>query len=130
VFFNPELARDFGFRRKQGGQLASKMRFLAAPWVGVLKDGAWLRHAAHANAMAGALERGLRALRGVRIVFSRDANAVFASLPQPMVDGLRSRGWQFYTDVGPENAARLMASWDTTPEDVAAFLRDASELAK
>jgi threonine aldolase len=130
LFFNPKLARDFAFRRKQGGQLASKMRFLAAPWVGVLKDGAWLRHAAHANAMAAALERGLRALPGVRILFSRDANAVFAALPQSMVDGLRARGWQFYTDVGPEAAARLMASWDTTPEDVEAFLRDAAELAK
>jgi len=130
VFFNPNLARDFAFRRKQGGQLASKMRFLAAPWVGVLKDGAWLRHAAHANAMASALENGLRSLPEVRILFSRDANAVFAALPQSMVDGLRARGWQFYTDVGPEAAARLMASWDTTPADVAAFLRDASELAK
>jgi threonine aldolase len=130
VFFDQELARDFAFRRKQGGQLASKMRFLAAPWVGVLKDGAWLRHAAHANAMAAALEGGLRDIPGVRILFSRDANAVFAALPQPMVDGLRARGWQFYTDVGPENAARLMGSWDTAPEDVAAFLRDASDLAK
>jgi threonine aldolase len=129
VFFDPELARDFAFRRKQGGQLASKMRFLAAPWVGVLKDRAWLRHAAHANAMAGALERGLRSLPGVQILFSRDANAVFAALPPSMVDGLRARGWQFHTDVGPESAARLMASWDTTPEDVAGFLRDASELA-
>jgi threonine aldolase len=66
----------------------------------------------------------------VRILFSRDANAVFAALPQSMTDGLRARGWQFHTDVGPESAARLMASWDTTPEDVAAFVRDASELAK
>jgi len=130
VFFDSELARDFAFRRKQGGQLASKMRFLAAPWVGVLKDGAWLRHAAHANAMAAALERGLRSLPDVRILYSRDANAVFAALPQSMVDGLRARGWQFYTDVGPEAAARLMAAWDTTPEDVTAFLRDAAELAK
>ncbi len=47
-----------------------------------------------------------------------------------MVDGLRERGWQFYTDVGPDAAARLMASWDTTPEDVANFVQDASELAK
>jgi threonine aldolase len=130
VFFDRELALDFAFRRKQGGQLASKMRFLAAPWAGVLKDGAWLRHAAHANAMAGALERGLRLLPGVQILFSRDANAVFAALPAPMVEGLRARGWKFYTDVGPEAAARLMASWDTTPEDVAKFLSDASELAK
>ena len=52
VFFNPELAREFDYRCKQGGQLASKMRFLSAPWVGMLQDGAWLRHARHANLMA------------------------------------------------------------------------------
>ena len=130
VFFDKHLARDFAFRRKQSGQLASKMRFVSAPWVGVLCDGAWLRHAAHANAMAAELERGLRKLPGVTIAFPRQANAVFALLPTVAIDHLRSRGWQFYTDVGPGGAARLMCSWDTTSEDVAAFLRDAADLAK
>ena len=130
VFFDKHLARDFAFRRKQSGQLASKMRFVSAPWVGVLRDGAWLRHAAHANAMAAELERGLRKLPGVTIAFPRQANAVFALLPTAAIDHLRSRGWQFYTDVGPGGAARLMCSWDTTSEDVAAFLRDAADLAK
>ena len=59
VFFNRELAREFDYRCKQGGQLASKMRFLSAPWVGMLQDGAWLRHAGHANAMAKRLEAGI-----------------------------------------------------------------------
>jgi threonine aldolase len=84
VFFKREHARFFEYRRKQGGQLASKMRFLTAPWIGALRDGAWLRHAAHANAMAAELERGLRALPGVRIAHRRQANAVFASLPAPV----------------------------------------------
>ena len=66
----------------------------------------------------------------VTTAFPRQANAVFALLPAAGVDHLRSRGWQFYTDVGPGGAARLMCSWDTTPEDVAAFLRDAADLAK
>lgn len=130
VFFNRELARDFAFRRKQGGQLSSKMRFLAAPWVGVLRDGAWLRHATHANARAAQLEGGLRALPGVAVLYAREANAVFATMPSGMLDGLRARGWQFYTDVGPDGAARLMCSWDTAEEDVAAFLHDAAALAK
>jgi threonine aldolase len=130
VFFDKHLARDFAFRRKQSGQLASKMRFVSAPWVGMLRDGAWLRHAAHANAMAAELERGLRKLPNVTVAFPRQANAVFALLPPAVVDRLRSRGWQFYTDVGPGGAARLMCSWDTTAEDVAAFLRDAGDLAK
>ena len=52
IFFDPSLAEDFGYRCKQAGQLASKMRFLAAPWVGMLESGAWLRNAAHGNACA------------------------------------------------------------------------------
>ena len=128
VFFDRGLARDFAFRRKQSGQLASKMRFLAAPWVGMLRDGSWLRHAANANDRAAQLARGLGALPGVAVLYAREANAVFAALPPPMRDGLRARGWQFYTDVGPDGAARLMCSWDTTEEDVAAFLRDAAAL--
>lgn len=125
VFFERERARHFEFRRKQAGQLNSKMRFAAAPWVGLLRDGAWLRHASHANAMAAELERGLRALAGVKIVYPREANAVFAALPAARGEGVRAKGWMFYDDVGPDGAARLMCSWDTTGEDVAAFLRDA-----
>jgi threonine aldolase len=105
------------------------MRFLAAPWIGLLRDGAWLRHAGHANAMAAELERGLRSLQGVEIAHPREANAVFAKLPPKMATGLHAHGWQFYTDVGPSGAARLMCSWDTSPEDVAAFVRDAAEVA-
>lgn len=130
VFFDKHLARDFAFRRKQSGQLASKMRFVSAPWAGMLRDGAWLRHAAHANEMAAALERGLRDLPNIAITFPREANAVFALLPPAVVTHLHECGWQFYTDVGPGGAARLMCSWDTTREDVAAFLRDTSDLAK
>jgi threonine aldolase len=130
VFFDRHLARDFAFRRKQSGQLASKMRFLAAPWMGLLRDGVWLRNASHANALASELERGLSALPGIEIAHPREANAVFARLPAQVAAGLHLRGWQFYTDVGPNGAARLMCSWDTRPEDVAAFLRDAAEVAK
>jgi L-threonine aldolase (EC 4.1.2.5) len=52
LFFNRQLAEDFDYRCKQAGQLASKMRFLSAPWVGLLEDGAWLRHGKHANQCA------------------------------------------------------------------------------
>jgi threonine aldolase len=130
VFFDRHLARDFVYRRKQSGQLASKMRFLAAPWIGLLRDGVWLRNAGHANAMAAELERGLRGLPGVEIAHPREGNAVFARLPARITAGLHARGWQFYSDVGPSGAARLMCSWDTQPEDVATFLRDAAEVAK
>lgn len=125
VFFNRDLARRFEFRRKQSGQLASKMRFVAAQWIGLLRDGAWLRHATHANAMAARLDFGLRALPGVEVLYPREANAVFAALPTAMAARLRQRGWAFYDDVGPDGAARLMCSWDTAPEDIDALLRDA-----
>ncbi|MDQ3621805.1 MAG: low specificity L-threonine aldolase [Verrucomicrobiota bacterium] len=130
IFFDRDLARFFEYRRKQGGQLASKMRFLSAQWTGVLRDGAWLRNAAHANAMAARLEQGLASLQGTRILYPREANAVFAAMPEPVINGLHARDWHFYTDVGPDGAARLMCSWDTTIEAVDAFLGDAADLSK
>src|SRR5207253_4281335 len=67
VFFDRELAREFDYRCKQGGQLASKMRFLSAPWVGLLEDGAWLRHAKHSNDMAKRLESAIGRLPHIKI---------------------------------------------------------------
>ena len=124
VFFNRELAAEFDYRCKQGGQLASKMRFLSAPWVGMLKDGAWLRHAAHGNAMAKRLEAGLRPLPGVQIGYPVESNAVFAKIPAAARAALNARGWQFYTSVITPDESRLMCSWDTTTEDVDLFVAD------
>lgn len=123
VFFNRELAREFDYRCKQGGQLASKMRFISAPWVGMLKGGVWLRHAAHANKMAEYLESKLRPLSQIKILFPRQANAVFAELPQAAIDGLRAKGWKFYTFIG-QGGCRLMCAWDTTEPDVDQFVAD------
>lgn len=128
VFFNPELAREFDYRCKQGGQLASKMRFLSAPWVGMLQDGAWLRHAKHANAMACRLEAALRPLPGIRIAHPVQSNAVFAHIPEQAAQAMHQRGWKFYSHVGAASEARLMCSWDTTAEDVDAFAADLKEL--
>jgi threonine aldolase len=127
VFFDRDLAREFDYRCKQGGQLASKMRFISAPWVGMLKDGAWLRHGAHANKMAGYLEAKVRELKAVKVLFPRQANAVFAELPRTAIDGLRQRGWKFYTFIG-EGGCRFMCAWDTTTEDVDAFVADLKAL--
>jgi threonine aldolase len=128
VFFNTELAREFDYRCKQGGQLASKMRFLSAPWVGMLQDGAWLRHAKHANAMARRLEAAIRPLPGIEIAYPVQTNAAFVRLPDPVIQGMHQRGWKFYTDVFP-GSARLMTSWDTTEGDVDAFAADLADLA-
>src|SRR5204863_2201982 len=74
VFFDRELAREFDYRCKQAGQLASKMRFLSAPWTGMLKDGAWLRHAKHSNAMAKRMEAGLQGISGVTVCYPVESN--------------------------------------------------------
>ncbi len=128
VFFDRELAREFDYRCKQGGQLASKMRFLSAPWTGMLKDGAWLRHAQHSNAMAQRLGKGLRGVPGVQISYPVDSNAVFARIPPAAEKRMHERGWKFYTGVVTPDDSRLMCSWDTAPEDVDAFVADLREL--
>jgi threonine aldolase len=123
VFFDRELAREFDYRCKQAGQLASKMRFLAAPWVGMLRDGAWLRHARRANEMAALLRRGLGEIPGVEILYPGQANAVFLRLPPGAAEALRRHGWRFY-DFIAAGGSRLMCSWDTEEEDVRALLSD------
>jgi threonine aldolase len=128
VFFDRALADEFARRRKQAGQLASKMRFLAAPWLGVLENGAWLRHAAHANAMAQRLAQALERVPGARLLAPVQANGVFVDLPAPVVAGLRERGWRFYTFIG-ETGCRFMCAWDTPVESVDRFARDVAELA-
>lgn len=129
VFFNRDAAREFDYRCKQGGQLASKMRFLSAPWTGMLRDGAWLKHARHANAMARRLEAGLREIPNVRLGYPVESNAVFATFPAAVEKQLHEAGWQFYTGVITPDESRLMCSWDTTPADVDAFVADARRLA-
>lgn len=123
VFFNRELAYEFEYRCKQAGQLCSKMRFMSAPWVGMLKGGAWLRHAAHANAMAQRMHQALAGLPEVRILFPPQANAVFAELPAHVIQALRREGWKFYTFIG-QGGCRLMCAWDTREEDVDRFVND------
>ena len=129
VFFDRKLSEDFAWRCKQAGQLASKMRFLSAPWLGMLEGGAWLRHAAHANAMAQRLAAGLQGISGIRLLFEVQANGVFCSLPAPVMTGLRKLGWRFYTFIGTDGA-RFMCGWDTLPESVDALLADIRALAR
>lgn len=123
VFFDRELAREFAYRCKQAGQLASKMRYLAAPWVGMLETGAYLRHARHANDMAALLESRVADLPGVELLHPRQANAVFLRLPAPVADRLRGDGWHFYNFIG-HGGARFMTSWDTQPGDIDALAAD------
>jgi threonine aldolase len=124
IFFDQELARDFGYRCKQAGQLASKMRFLAAGWVGMLRDGTWLRHARHANACARRLAELLRDVPGIEIAYPVECNAVFAKLPSRIAKHLHSRGWRFSKLTDSSGAARFVCSWQTVEEDIDALLSD------
>jgi threonine aldolase len=123
VFFDKKLAFEFDYRCKQAGQLASKMRFLSAPWLGLLNNGALLRHAAHANACARTLAAAMTAIPGVTLVHPVEANAVFVQLPESAIAALRKRGWVFYTFIGSGHC-RFMCSWATTDEDIARLVAD------
>jgi len=112
LFFNKALAEDFDYRCKQAGQLASKMRYLSAPWVGLLQDDAWLHYAAHANRCARLLAQLVAEVPGVSLMFPVEANGVFLQLSEPAIERLRGWGWRFYTFIGA-GGARFMCSWDT-----------------
>ena len=120
VFFNRELAREFDYRCKQAGQLASKMRFLAAPWVGMLEQGALLRNAGHANRMAHLLAEELLSVASITLVHPVQANAVFVQMPESLVDRLHAAGWHFYTFIGSGHA-RFMCSWQSREDEISAF---------
>jgi threonine aldolase len=111
LFFDRSLAQDFDYRCKQAGQLASKMRFLAAPWVGMIQSGAWLTNANHANTCARYFAEQIRTIPNASVVPCVQANAVFIHATGEILETLRERGWKFYTFIG--GAARFMFSWDS-----------------
>ncbi|MFZ4676565.1 MAG: threonine aldolase family protein [Nodosilinea sp.] len=127
LFFDRTLAEDFAYRCKQAGQLASKMRFISAPWLGLLETGAWLRNAAHANRMATYLEQQLRQIPDLEILFPRQVNGVFVEMPPALIDDLHSRGWAFYTFIG-SGGVRLMCAWNTTTEAIDELVGDIKDV--
>lgn len=123
IFFDKKLSREFDYRVKQAGQLVSKMRFLAAAWLGLLTDHVWLRNAGRANEAARRLAERLRRDAGIETTFSVEANAVFVSMDERLTAGLHARGWRFYRFVEP-NVYRLMCSWATTEDEISRFIAD------
>jgi threonine aldolase len=115
VILNRDLAHRFGARMKHGGQLTSKARFLAAPWLGMLEAGAWSTRAAHANAMA----RRLAALNPFPLTHRVEANAVFVEMDEPTLQRVNDSGWHIYRFI--DGSVRFMCSWATTPEAVDEF---------
>lgn len=122
VFFNAKLARDFKFYRKQGMQLASKMRYLSAQFEALFKGDLWLHNARHSNRMAQLLKREIGKISGVRIVYEVEANGVFAQIPRAAIAKLQKQ-YFFYVWDEAQSVVRWMCSWDTTEDDVKQFAR-------
>ncbi|MBN1129596.1 MAG: low specificity L-threonine aldolase [Chitinispirillaceae bacterium] len=126
IFFDLALAEEFAYRCKQAGQLASKMRMIAAPWAGLLKNGVWLKNARHANACAERLAKRLREIAEVEILLPRQANSVFVKMEAAAAERLKRKGWHFYQFIG-SGGARFMCSWNTTEAEVEALAGDLKE---
>ena len=131
ILFDPDKAAEFALRRKRGGHLFSKMRFVAAQMAAYLEDGLWLRLAARANAMADRLAAGIAATDGARVLNRVDANMVFAEIRHGQHRRLREAGARYYPwprgqdGEGADDDAfgvRLVCSFDTTEEEVDRFL--------
>ena len=134
LFFDPALAAGFERRRKRAGQLWSKLRYLSAQLTAYLDGGLWLRHAAHANAMATRLATGLATLPDVRLLQDVQANEVFAAMPERLVASLEAEGARFYRWIEVAGEARpvirLVTSFQTDAEEVARFLALAAHHAR
>ena len=129
VFFNSAIAQDFAWRVKQTGQLVSKMRYLAAPWLGLLKDDVWLANARNANAQAQRLGRGFQQL-GIHPVLAIEANMIFVRLNQGQADALHGLGWDFYPfQLRDGNAYRFVCNWNTTDQAVEDLIQDVKTIA-
>lgn len=120
IFFRPELAADFKYRRKQGMQLASKMRFISAQFEAFLSEDLWRRNAEHANKMAKLLEKEVFEIPGVTITQKVEANGVFAIIPKVLIPVLQQE-YFFYIWDEERSEVRWMTSFDTTEEDIKGF---------
>ncbi|MFZ5941897.1 MAG: threonine aldolase family protein [Bacteroidota bacterium] len=120
VFFDAKLGGDFKYRRKQGMQLSSKMRYIAAQFEAFLENDLWYKNAKHANQMASVLYQKVSRIPGVKITRKPEANAVFAIIPPAVANELR-KSYFFYDWDESISEVRWMCSWDTTEEDISAF---------
>jgi threonine aldolase len=120
VVLRPELAGSLPYARKQAMQLGSKLRYTSAQFVALLSGDLWLRNAAHANAMAARLHDAVVGTPGLTVTRPRQANAVFATLPEPAI-ALLQKVSHFYEWDEATHEVRWMCSWDTTERDVDTF---------
>jgi threonine aldolase len=121
VLFDHKLATELGYRRKRGGLLSSKMRFMSAQFDAYLQDDLWLANAHRANAMALQLETSLRST-GVELLAPAEANILFCRFPQAVIKDLLSQGFRFYHDRWGPGVVRLVTSFATTIDDIDHFV--------
>ncbi|MDO8902131.1 MAG: beta-eliminating lyase-related protein, partial [Phenylobacterium sp.] len=112
VIFRKDLVARFDARLKQSGQLPSKSRFYAAPFVGMLESGAFVDRAAHANVMA----RRLADLMPLPLRHPVEANAVFVEMDEATLKRLHASGWFVYRFI--DGSVRFMCSWATTEQSI------------
>jgi threonine aldolase len=130
VFFNRELAESMRYRRRRGGHLFSKMRFLSVQLDAYIADGLWLRNARHANAMAQRVREGLAGIPGVRFPGPTEINFALVGLPQPVWDGLVAEGYSFSRrGASHEGIIRIACAFDTTEDAVDALIESAHRYA-
>jgi threonine aldolase len=126
VFFDKKLSRNFQYLRKQGMQLASKMRFISAQLDTLLSNDLWLKNAQHANRMARLLQKEISKIPQVKIVDKVEANGVFARIPKHAIAKLQKR-YFFYVWNEEQSVVRWMCSFDTTEGDVQKFAQFVAE---
>jgi threonine aldolase len=122
VFGHPEWLEGMERRRKRGGHLLSKMRYVSAQLLAMLEDDLWLKLAGQANACATKLARGIEANRSARLEWPVEANEVFMRTSPETLAALKAQGFEFHIWPGYDDLARLVCSWATTEEQVGAFL--------
>lgn len=127
VFFDTDLARDFAFRRKRGGHLFSKMRFLSSQLDAYLEGDLWLSNARHANRMAALIAEGLASVPGVELDHPVEGNEIFARLPAAVIDGLLADGFAFYRwGSAAAPSIRLVTAFNTQEATARKFVERAA----
>src|SRR6185295_13732647 len=130
VCFNRELAQSMRYRRRRGGHLFSKMRFLSVQLEAYVANDLWLQNARHANLMARRVRDGLAAIPGMRFRGPTEINFVLVALPQPVWDGLVAEGYSFSRRGAPsEGVVRIACAFDTPVEAVDALIATAQRYA-
>jgi threonine aldolase len=129
IFFNKNLGADFKYIRKQGMHLPSKMRFISAQFEALLSDDLWKRNAEHSNRMAQLLAKELAIVPQVQLTQPVESNGVFAIVPPEYIPDLQKE-YFFYVWDDAISEVRLMASFDTTEEDVERFMQVVSRIVK